>query len=134
MNIHEFAKKLNGREYRHEIGAIEVLEAEKLGFVVVFGYSDDNAEFRGAIDDEIGCYGGGIIYLDKNGILEECECGCKHYESAKGKCKIIAAVWCGNEDYAWSYETSIPHATFDIMDDGEKYCKGIIFDIKELQS
>ena len=28
--------------------------AKELGFVVVFGYSDDNAELRGAIDDEIG--------------------------------------------------------------------------------
>jgi hypothetical protein len=40
--------------------------------------------------------------------------------------KYIDAVWCEGE-YSWTYKTNIPHATFDIWEDGEKYCKGIVF-------
>ena len=131
MTIQEFAKKLDGREYRREITPIEEKQAKELGFVVVYGCSDDNAEFAGAISDEASCYDGGAIYLDKNGIFEECEAECKYSEAAKKSCKTIESVW-GEGDYSWTYKTDIPHATFDIVEDGEPYCKGIVFDIKDL--
>lgn len=131
MKINEFAQKLNGREYGKEITKEEVKQAKELGFVIVYGYSDDGAEFRGAIGDEVGCYGGKDIYIDKDGIFEECECGCKHAELAREKAKIIKAIW--DKEYCWTYETTIPHAEFEIFEDNEKFCKGIVFDIKELQ-
>lgn len=111
MTISDFAKILNGREYGKEITPLEVQKAEELGFVVVFGYSDDNAEFRGAISDEVDCYDGGRVF----------EIGDKY----------IDAVWCDGE-YSWTYDTNIPHATFDIYDDGDKFCRGIVFDKREL--
>lgn len=129
MDIDKFAAVLTGREYGREISKEEEKLAKELGFVVVFGYSDDNAEFRGAIDDEVGCYEGGNIYLDKNGILEECECQCKYSKLSKEKARIIKAIW----GESWEYETSIPHAEFEIYDDDEVYCKGIVFDIRELE-
>lgn len=131
MTIQEFANMLNGREYLSEIKESEKEKAKNLGFVVVFGYSDDNTEFEGAIDEEVGCYDGDEIFLDYNGIFEECECECSHSVLAKERCKIIKAVW-DDEGYSWIYRTDIPHATFDIMEDGEKYCRGIVFDIKSL--
>lgn len=138
MNIHQFANMLNGREYMNEITKPEEQLAKELGFVVVFGYSDDNAEFRGAIHDEIDCYEGKEIFLDGDGILQPCNC--KHGQLAKSASKTIEAVWCdpeyfidGEGGYAWTYKADIPHATFDIMEDGEKYCRGIVFDIKELE-
>ncbi len=132
MTINEFAAKLNGRNYLHELTKEEEKEANELGFVIVFGASDDLTEFRGAIDGEADCYDGGIIHLDKNGIFEECDSDCKYALAAKGLCKIIEAVWCGEDGYSWTYKTDIPHAEFDIFDDGEKYCRGIVFDIKHL--
>ena len=45
----------------------------------------------------------------------------------------MKAVW-GEEGYSWTYETAIPHATFEILEDEEKYCRGIVFDIKDLAS
>ena len=108
MTIFEFADGLNDREYLNEITPLEEQRAKELGFVVVFGYSDDNAEFRGAIYDEIGCYNGGRVY--EQGSL------------------YIDAVWCGG-DYCWTYNTNIPHAVFDIYEDGEKYCEGIVFQL-----
>lgn len=132
MNIFEFAEKLNGREYGSELTREEEKEAERFGFVVVHGASDDLIEFRGAIIDEAGCYDGGTIHFDKNGIFEDCDSDYKYALAAKGLCKIIEAVWCGDDEYSWSYKTDIPHATFDILEDGEKYCRGIVFDIQSL--
>ena len=132
MDIFEFAEKLNRREYGNEITRQEQKEAEELSFVVVFGASDDLCEFRGAIDDEAGCYDGGTIHFDKNGIFEDCDSDCKYALAAKGLCNIIEVVWCGEDDYSWTYKTDIPHATFDILEDGEKYCRGIIFEIDSL--
>ncbi len=137
MNIQDFADKLNGREYGKEITKEEEAQAKALGFVVVFGYSDDNAEFRGAIDDEVPCSDGGMIFLDKDGLFEGCEHDCtanecKYLLEALEKTKIIEAVW-AMEGYSWIYKTDIPHATFEVFDDGEPYCRGIVFEMKELE-
>lgn len=131
MDIKEFAIALTGREYGNEITSKEEKMAKDLGFVIVFGYSDDTAEFRGAIYDEVGCYEGGEIFIDKDGLIEECECECKYFKLAKEKAKIIKAIW--DTEYCWKYEISIPHAEFEIFEDGEKFCKGIVFDIKDLE-
>jgi hypothetical protein len=133
LNIKEFAEMLNGREAGMEIASAEENRAKELGFVVVYGYSDDIAEFTGAISNVVGCYDGSEIYLDKNGIFEECEEECKYSQAAKKKCKVIEAVW-GKDGYSWTYNTDIPHSTFDIMEDGEKYCRGIVFEAKSLES
>ena len=112
MTIYEFASGLNGRSYDSEIiQTFEEQRAKELGFAVVYGYSDDNAEFRGAYEEEIGCYDGGRVF----------KCGEKY----------IDAVWCEGE-FTWTYNTNIPHATFDIFDDEEKYCKGIVFELKDM--
>lgn len=112
MTLKEFAEMLDGREYGHEITKEEEALAKELGFVVVFGYSDDNAELRGAIDDEIGCYDGGVL---------------EH----KDLPRTIYAVWCPEDvDCAWGYTTTIPHEYFRIYDNGEFYCLGIVCDIQ----
>ncbi len=133
MNIHEFAKILDGREYRYEITKEEEKLAKELGLVVVFGASDDLAEFREAIYDETGCYEGEDIYLTVNGLLEDLECDCKYAIASRKQeesaAKKIEAVW-DSEGYSWIYKTDIPHATFNILEDGEKYCRGIVFDLK----
>lgn len=113
MTLKEFASLLDGREYGCEITTEEEKLAKELGFVVVFGYSDDNAELRGAIDDEIGCYDGG----------ELCHCDLP---------ATIYADWCPEDiDCAWAYGTSIPHEKFCIYDHGKLYCVGIVCDINK---
>lgn len=131
MDIYEFAKMLDGRQYGEEISLEEEEKAKELGFVVVFGYSDDNMEFRGAINDELGCFDGGEVYITNYGIFEACECDCKHSIKAKESAKLIKSIW-NIEGYSWIYETDIPHAIFDILKGDEKYCRGIVFDIKQL--
>ncbi len=134
MTIEEFAMKLNGREMDHEITREEEKEAKALGFVVIFGAGDDNADLRGAIHDQIGCYDGGFIYFVKEGLAyNKCDNDdCPYFKRLREQhCKKVEAVW-DSEGYSWTYKTDIPHATFDIMEDGEKFCRGIVFDIKEL--
>ena len=41
--------------------------AKDAGLVVVYGYSDDNVEFSGAIDEEVGAYEDTTIYITKDG-------------------------------------------------------------------
>ncbi len=133
MDIAEFAKLLDGREYGEEITKKEEALAKELGFVIVFGYSDDNMELRGAIDDEFGCYDGGTACINSEGLLETCSEECRYYQAAKDSAKYIEAVWNTN-GYSWVYETNIQDiAKFDILEDGEKFCEGLVFDVKELQ-
>ena len=71
-----FAEELNGMQYGDE--PKELWEkAKKNGCVVVFGCSDDLIEFRGAIDDELGCFEGGMYYFNRNGdFVNELEKDC----------------------------------------------------------
>ena len=44
----------------------------------------------------------------------------------------IDAYWCPKElDCSWAYKSSVPASTFDIMEDGELYCRGIVIDLME---
>lgn len=130
MNIKEYAKMLNGREYNYpQFTKEEIQIAKDNGFVIVYGASDDLMEFDGAIYEEAGCYDGGKVYFDKTGaVLDE--------EFENSRC--IEAVWCDKERaddngnvIAWTYKTDIPHETFMIYEDGEPYCEAIVFNIAD---
>lgn len=48
----------------------------------------------------------------------------------KGAAKITA-IW-DNYGYSWTYKTTIPHETFEIMEGEQKYCRGIVFSTDDL--
>ena len=130
MTKEELAARLNGREYGSEISADEEKAAKAAGLVVLFGASDDLAELRGAINDEAGCYDGGDIRIIDGELFEEPDCDCKWAQEASAAAEkrsaLIEALWSQGE-WSWTYSTKIPHATFDVMEDGEPYCRGIVF-------
>ena len=137
MDIQEVADKLNGVQYAEE-GKILTLEyckeLRREGIVVVRGYSDDLVEFDGAISDE---FGAGEYYLNSKGLIRsECEDDrCPYFEKIlKEATYYIKTQWCEVEDYAWAYDTNIPHAVFDVMEDEDKYCRGIVFKLKDLEN
>jgi hypothetical protein len=135
MTKEQLAEKLNGREYSDEITAAEEAQAKTDGLVVIFGASDDLTEFRGVIHDEIDCHNGGGVKIHAGGILQpHRDCDCEHcgYKSAAAKCAAIEAVWCETHDISWTYKTALPHATFEIMEYGEKYCRGIVISVADL--
>lgn len=136
----QLAKLLNGRERGDtEMTEQEERQAKKDGLVVVTGYSDDNMEFRGAINDEFGCFDGGTALLDKKGLLPNRENiddddELEEYFSRKKKAQKITSVWCPKKpECSWIYKTKIPHEKFKILEDGELYCVGIVFDINNLK-
>lgn len=138
MTAKEFASLLNGREIMEEITSAEERQAADTGLVVVFGYSDDNVEFRGAINEEVGSFDGATVYLTKNGVLESptcsCaeDCDCPYFDAARKKAKTIKAVWHDEGGPCWTFETDIPHETFEVYEDGEVWCVGIVFSMEHL--
>jgi hypothetical protein len=103
-------------------------EAKESGLVIVYGASDDLMEFDGAIYDEGGCFDGGRVYFDRDGVDQEGE----------ERANWIDAVWCDgmNRDglpATWTYKTDIPCEQFDIWEDGEIYCVGLVFSIEDLK-
>ena len=128
MITKEIAAILNGMEYGEDIKEHDIEYAKVNGAVIVFGASDDLMEFRGAIKDEVGCYGGGFAYLDENGLLQN-KCDnedCPYFQEKLSHAKYIEATW-NSEGYSWIYTTEIPHETFEIVEEGQKYCRGIVF-------
>lgn len=132
MTKEALADALNGFSYPFDLPKQFVRAAHDAGLVVVFGASDDLMEFRGAIADEIEAYGGTTVLLTADGIFENdtCRSQCRYFTQAKALAqeygKTIEACW-DQEGYSWIYRTIIPHVTFDVIEDGEKYCRGIVF-------
>lgn len=126
--VKEIAEKLNGIAYRENVRNIEA-EAKEHGIVIVMGASDDLMEFSGAIEDEGGCFDGGNVYFDRDGVA---------YDDDEEKANVIEAVWCDgmNSDgipATWTYKTEIPHEKFNVWEDGELYCVGIVFSVEDLK-
>lgn len=138
MTAKELAEMLSGRKYGVEITSEEKRTAKDAGLVVVYGYSDDNVEFSGAIDEEVGAYEDTTIYLTKDGLLEEPACSdaenctCPYFEVAKKAAKAITAIWCDGEGPSRVFSTDIPHETFTVMEDGEPWCTGIVFSMADV--
>lgn len=136
MTAKEFAGGLSGRDCGNEIYPFEEQRAKELGLVVVYGYSDDNVELRGAIDDEVGAYKGATICLTKTGLFEEphdfCTQDCPFLAAALEKAKTIKAVWHDEGEPCWTFKTDVPHETFNIYEDGELFCVGIVFSVEDL--
>lgn len=134
MELSEFAKMLDGKEYGYSMfteGEIQV--AKDNGFVIVYGVSDDLVELEGAITDERGCFNGGKIHVKAvtdGGIMF-------------GNCEIsnvfsFEAKWCEDKDESgniipWTYDVSIEHATFMIYEDGKPYCRGFVFKVVDAE-
>lgn len=137
----QLAETLNGNDYLHEISREQEQLAKENGLVVVFGYSDDNVEFRGAIYEEFGGYEGCTIEFTKNGqVIEEDEMYVLKKYNVVPKLNTIEAIWGesydtgeGDEECSWQFKTDIPHSTFRIMEDGDLFCVGIVFSISDLQ-
>ena len=138
IKVKELAEMLSGREVGEEIVMGEERDIKEAGLVVVYGYSDDNVELCGAINDEVGSYNGGTVYLTKNGILEgpacSCaeDCECTYFDAARKNAKTIKAIWHDKGNPCWTFETDIPHETFNIYEDGELFCVGIVFNLEDL--
>jgi hypothetical protein len=143
------AALLNGREYRKfDLTKEEAAQAEADGLVAVFGYSDDNLVFRGAIRDEIGAYEGGTAVLYKKGkgsygVVPDDRETIREIDhdhelesalAARRTGQTVRAIWAPKvPDATWFITTQLPCAAFDIMEDGDLFCRGLVLDIADLR-
>jgi hypothetical protein len=136
----ELAAAMNGREYGVEITQDEARTAKASGLVAFFGASDDLLEARGAIHDEWGAYESTAIDFTKTlwaiELVDECD-------------NLVAAGWTPPRSFfcvkvewypddrpnlSWRISSKSPHSTFEIMEDGEAFCVGIVIDVGEIRA
>ena len=121
MNAKEWAEKLNNIEYpADEIWDMRK-QFEEDGVVVVYGASDDLIEFEGAIQDEGDCYNDKVFYLNKEGLTTSYS---KNY---------VKVTHPHDGTAQFEYETNISCEWFNVVEDGELYCKGFVFNINDLK-
>ena len=138
MTPKQAAKAMDCQEYGDEGNDVLWDKLKASGLVAVFGASDDLMEFRGAIHDEIGAYGSSKAYVTKAGLIQlECQDDrCPHelrrMKWAKEHASAIEAIWSPDDmDCSWLMRTTLPHEPFDIMEDGELYCRGLVFSLAD---
>jgi hypothetical protein len=130
----EFATLLDGREYGNEISIDEEFIARDNELLVCFCSSDDLLIFKGIFNDETGSTAyiridvktGGIKLAeeDETETLEEI----REFTGFRLNCQRIKMVrqWYIDGTEGFCIKTTLPHSTFDIMEDGELYCRGIV--------
>lgn len=132
MDIKALATLLNGLQYEDEIPQSTIKTAKEHGFIIAFGASDDLLELRGAVDEEVGAYEGTerFINLTKMAIMPfpEDEGYCKGCHELAKKLKITAEWSPKKPDCSWLITSDYPYAPFDIMEDGELFCRGAVID------
>jgi len=148
ISIYNYANSITGREYGDELTKAEETELKNLGFVAIFGYSEDTILFRGAIYDFVDAGNGTEFKLRSTHILPKtCGCNCEYcgFNSVKAEklqvllhdptarpARSVRQRRRRGESFTWTFITSVPHATFEVFDEGSPYCRGIIIDTKDL--
>jgi hypothetical protein len=144
MNKEQFAELLNGRQYRDEITEQEEKLAKENGLLVCFGASDDLLEFRGLVNEEVGAYDGGSAFLVKKrggkiDVMSEYDftevqeiMDDKELDFELPKVEVVAEWSPDDLECSWRIKSDLPHATFDIMEDGYLYCRGIVIDNEDI--
>jgi hypothetical protein len=133
----QFAAKITGREYPFRMSEDEVTLASNNRFIVVRGESDDLCETEGADSDECGAPGR-IAFSSSGKMIQEPdddEQTVLNKFGFKWNANVAFTVdllWCAEKGYSWTCKTDAPHATFEIIEDGDPFCRGLVIDLKEL--
>jgi hypothetical protein len=94
-------------------------------------------ELRGAINDEVGAWRGTTLYFDKDSLLENlCEDDdCPYFKKKSATANKIIALW-QKYGYSWFFiaDINIPFEPFTILENGEKYCRGLVFNMDSLKA
>ena len=95
---------------------------------------------RGAVHDEAYPSDGIGARIDAAGVVPSFEsvlddgdkAALRDYFKRENGGAVIRAVWEGEPGYSWIISTDVPHETFEIVEDGEPYCRGIVFALADL--
>lgn len=124
-NSKSIKEKLNNIDYMDMIPSDILKQAKENNILVLFGGSDDLFEIRGAITEELSAYEG-FTYKD----VENDPDIDKELRDILVENKI-ELIWCPDDERSWAFKLSIDskYETFDILEDGEIFCTGVILDI-----
>ncbi|MEM9597063.1 MAG: hypothetical protein AAGD06_22515 [Acidobacteriota bacterium] len=136
LTTKDLAEQLDGSEYPLRPPADEVQAWRDAGLIVMLGYSDDYIILHGAISWQLGAYDGTEFRISRHGMLPAPEqVDADNAEAwVKGKaCSVlIKAQWCEDAGYSWTFDIPVEHDTFDIIEDGETFCRGAVLDLEAL--
>lgn len=132
----DIAEIINGRQYRDEIP--EELKDHKdfKKFMICYFASDDLFETDGFNREEIGMYGGGDAHFNHGGLFLD-------FDELLAEEVIINSDWflkvsvqdADNVDGGfYKFTSDVNNVPFFIMEDGEKYCRGLVFDASILKT
>ncbi len=142
----QLAASLDGCQYRQELNAEWSKIAKQAGLIVIYGASDDLMEFGGAVYDELGAPCEALLYKHNSGvnvvdndsdIIRQIEDDFLLYQALGAmmdRHNLVAAKWCP-VGFAgeWLITTELPHAAFDVMNEDELYCRGVVISIADLK-
>lgn len=162
--ISDLAKLLDGNEAGHELDNDLLKDIEGFckdrNWLIVFPYSDDNIELRGAYDDELDAWNGITLRFVKKGEFYMVNDDEELYRKASENMfvaineqeidgikksignwldyngLVIEALWepDGLPDYAWAYHVlgNVDYAEFNILSDGEPWARCVIIDLNNI--
>lgn len=125
-SMEDIAQRLNGRPYGDEVPDDVGADAAEAGLLILFGRSDDLLELRGAVTDEMGQAASGLVLINHGGFVPT--------ENLKGNfledesLVAIHALWNHDPHRSWVFHIEVPHAPFEIMEDGMPFCRGVVFE------
>ncbi len=124
MTVSEWAGYLNGRGVSWVLYPDEIKDVKKDGLVIAWVPSDNFLQFEGEITEEEWVPFEGRLWIAPNKCLTK--------DFTHPELPEIKPVFCPKNKYGtvyatWEILTAIPHETFNILDDGETYCIGVVF-------
>jgi hypothetical protein len=125
----EWAARLNGREVGSEFRDGEAFGASVDDVLILNVAEGDLVELSGLFTAELWAYTGCEFYLTEHGPIEdghECDCPYCGYASAVGAGVKVNAVWSDDGSPCWRFTLDVPHSTFEIMEGGEVFCRGVV--------
>ena len=132
MDKFEAAAALDGNEYGSEGSPKLFAQMKTDRLICLFGYSDDCEEMRGADDDEFGT--DDLFFTSGGALKNQCEDDdCPYWQSERRQAAKVEVFDGGEEFGMFEFRTSIPHAAFRIIEDGELYGSGIVFSLDDLR-
>ena len=133
MTAEEFARLLDGREYGSEMSKEENELAAVNRLFVFLGESDDEFKSRGILNYFFNAVNGIEVTIAKTlntpywGVIhEEMKVQASAFVKNLKNFTVKAILFPEDPDTTWLITTDVPHATFDIMEDGDLFCRGIV--------
>lgn len=145
-DVKKWADYLNNIDYNKIDKELKIIESQLMRdqVVVVYGCSDDLMEMFGAMNEEFDCYAEHTFkwfspnFVDQNAINQILEYVDDEiptlYDSIANFLKRDALYITVRhpKDCQFEYETNIPCERFSIMEDGDLYCQGFVFDVNDV--